>query len=52
MSRRYPSVARARRLHGEAGSPRTEVLLHLAALYGALALIAGVVFGTLSLHPF
>ena len=26
--------------------------LHLAALYGAFALIAAVVFGTLSVHPF
>ena len=26
--------------------------LHAAALYGAFALIAGVVFGTLSVHPF
>jgi hypothetical protein len=26
--------------------------LHAAALYGAFAVIAGVVFGTLSYHPF
>ena len=26
--------------------------LHLAALYSAFALIAAVVFGTLSVHPF
>jgi hypothetical protein len=26
--------------------------IHLAALYGAFALIAAVVFGTLSVHPF
>ncbi len=26
--------------------------LHLAALYGAFALIAAVVLGTLSVHPF
>ena len=26
--------------------------IHLAALYGAFALIAAVVFGTLSAHPF
>jgi hypothetical protein len=25
---------------------------HLAALYGAFAVIAAVVFGTLSVHPF
>ena len=26
--------------------------LHIAALYGAFAVIAAVVFGTLSVHPF
>jgi hypothetical protein len=26
--------------------------VHLAALYGAFAVIAAVVFGTLSMHPF
>ena len=26
--------------------------LHLAAFYGAFAVIAAVVFGTLSIHPF
>lgn len=26
--------------------------LHIAALYGAFAIIAAVVFGTLSVHPF
>ena len=26
--------------------------LHTAALYGSLAVIAAVVFGTLSIHPF
>jgi hypothetical protein len=26
--------------------------LHVAALYGAFAVIAAVVFGTLSYHPF
>ena len=26
--------------------------LHMFAVYGALALIAGIVFGTLSFHPF
>jgi hypothetical protein len=37
----------ARSLSGRAGAR-----LHLVALYSALALIAGVVFGTLSVHPF
>jgi hypothetical protein len=26
--------------------------IHLAALYGAFAVIAAIVFGTLSVHPF
>ena len=33
-------------------SERTAGRLHAAALYGAFAVIAGVVFGTLSYHPF
>jgi hypothetical protein len=33
-------------------SGRTATGLHAAALYGAFALIAAVVFGTLSAHPF
>jgi hypothetical protein len=33
-------------------SRRTGTSLHTAALYGAFALIAAVVFGTLSVHPF
>ncbi|MDR3466177.1 MAG: hypothetical protein P4M07_09560 [Xanthobacteraceae bacterium] len=33
------------------GSPTADVF-HRAALWAALALIAGVVFGTLSVHPF
>ena len=37
----------ARSLSGETGR-----FLHLAALYGACAVIAAVVFGTLSVHPF
>ncbi|MGP8121309.1 MAG: hypothetical protein ACLP8B_12425 [Xanthobacteraceae bacterium] len=55
MPHRHTSIAlprQVRRLQGEATSPKTEDLLHLAALYGALALIAGVVLGTLSFHPF
>jgi len=36
----------ARSLKGSGAS------LHLAALYSALAVIAAVVFGTLSVHPF
>jgi hypothetical protein len=37
----------ARSLSGRTGSG-----FHMAAVYGALALIAGVVFGTLGVHPF
>lgn len=33
-------------------SGRTIRRLHSAALYGSLAVIAGVIFGTLSVHPF
>jgi hypothetical protein len=42
------------RLHLCAGSlsERTARRLHAAALYGAFAVIAAVVFGTLSYHPF
>jgi hypothetical protein len=33
-------------------SKRTGQGFHTAALYGSLAMIAAVVFGTLSIHPF
>src|SRR6266404_2847486 len=33
-------------------SGRTGAGIHMAALYGAFALIAAIVFGTLSVHPF
>jgi hypothetical protein len=33
-------------------SRRTASGIHTAALYGSMALIAAVVFGTLSIHPF
>jgi hypothetical protein len=39
-------------LHARSLSGRTERGFHAAALYGAFALIAAVVFGTLSVHPF
>jgi hypothetical protein len=38
---------RARTLSG-----RTEARLHTVALYSAFAVIAAVVFGTFSIHPF
>jgi hypothetical protein len=37
----------ARSLSGRAGRG-----LHTAAIYGAFAMIAAAVFGTLSIHPF
>lgn len=41
------------RLHLHARSVRRSGTgVHTAALYGAFALIAAVVFGTLSVHPF
>ena len=33
-------------------SGRMEKRFHTAAFYGAFALIAAVIFGTLSVHPF
>jgi len=38
---------RARSLSGQTGTR-----FHLTALYGAFAVIAAIVFGTLSVHPF
>jgi hypothetical protein len=41
------------RLHLHARAlKRSGASVHLVALYSALAVIAAVVFGTLSLHPF
>lgn len=41
------------RLHLYARSlKRTGTGFYLAALYGAFAVIAAIVFGTLSIHPF
>jgi hypothetical protein len=39
-------------LYARSLSGRTGRGLHLAAFYGAFALIAAIVFGTLSVHPF
>jgi hypothetical protein len=39
-------------LYARSLSRRTRRGLHAAALYGAFAVIAAVVFGTLSYHPF
>jgi hypothetical protein len=39
-------------LQARASSDRTAVRLHTLAVYSALALIAAVVFGSFSVHPF
>jgi len=39
-------------LYARSLSGRTGTGIHMAALYGAFALIAAIVFGTLSVHPF
>jgi len=39
-------------LYARSVSRRTGSGLHAAALYGAFAIIAAVLFGTLSVHPF
>jgi hypothetical protein len=39
-------------LYARSLSRRTARGLHEAALYGAFAVIAAVIFGTLSYHPF
>jgi hypothetical protein len=39
-------------LYARAASRRASTGFHTAAVYSALALIAAVVFGTLSVHPF
>jgi hypothetical protein len=39
-------------LYARSLSRQTGTGFHAAALYGAFALIAAVVFGTLSVHPF
>ena len=38
--------------HARSLSPKTEVRIHTVAVYSALALIAAVVLGSLSVHPF
>jgi len=39
-------------LHARSLLRKSGTGIHAAALYGAFALIAGIVFGTLSVHPF
>jgi hypothetical protein len=38
--------------HARSLSRRSGTGFHMAAVYGSMALIAAVVFGTLSVHPF
>ena len=49
--RQFSAEARLH-LYARSLSERTGRGLHAAALYGSLAVIAAVVFGTLSIHPF
>jgi hypothetical protein len=51
MMRELSAEARLH-LYARSLSRRTGTGFHIAALYGAFALIAAVVFGTLSVHPF
>jgi hypothetical protein len=39
-------------IHARTLSGRSAVRIHTFALYSAFALIAAIVFGTLSVHPF
>jgi hypothetical protein len=39
-------------LHARLLSRKTGTGFHAAALYGAFGIIAAIVFGTLSVHPF
>jgi hypothetical protein len=39
-------------LYARSLSRRTGTAFHAAALYSAFAVIAAIVFGTLSIHPF
>jgi hypothetical protein len=39
-------------LYARSLSRKTGTGFHMAAVYGAFALIAGVLLGTLSVHPF
>ena len=42
----------ASEVHARTTSAQAEDRMHTAAVYGAFALIASIVFGTLSFHPF
>lgn len=47
----FPAEARLH-FRARAVSSKTERRLHTIAIYSSLALIAAVVFGSLSVHPF
>jgi hypothetical protein len=51
MMREISAEARLH-LHARSLSRRAGTGFHTAALYSAFALIAAIVFGTLSVHPF
>jgi hypothetical protein len=51
-TKRELSAEASLHLYARSLSGRTATGFHAAALYGAFALIAAVVFGTLSVHPF
>ena len=53
-SPKYMSVSLPQTKHyqGRTHHPKADDLPHLVAIYGALALITAIVFGTLSFHPF
>jgi len=51
MMRELSAEARLH-LHARSVTRRSGTGLHTAALYSAFALIAAIVFGTLSVHPF
>jgi cytochrome b561 len=52
MTMRELSAEARLHIHARSLSRRTARGFHTAALYGAFVIIAAVVFGTLSIHPF
>jgi hypothetical protein len=52
MTMRELSAEARLHIHARSLSRRTAGGIHTAALYGAFVIIAAVVFGTLSIHPF
>ena len=52
MAMRELSAEARLHLYARSLSRRTGTGIHTAALYSSLALIAAIVFGSLSVHPF